>query len=536
MKRITAALLCLLILLTFSSCQKKGPSNADKTFSYQLAAEPKTLDPQIAADSSSVIAIEALFEGLVRLDTDQKPYPGVAEKWVANMDNTVFTFTLRNDAMWSDKKTPVTADDFVYAFQRALSPATGSKTNAPMLSIKNAREVNSGKLPANALGVTAKDAHTLVVQLAYSVPDFPSLTASTVFMPCNQKFFESTSGRYGLERNYLLGNGPFVIDGKYGWDHGSYLNLVRSSSYSGDKTPLPSNLKFTITNKDDAITDPVAALKSGTVDVIAVPSSATAAVTANGGTLTSYEDTTWGLCFNTQSDIMKSKNIRRAFIQSIDRASAMKHLPSGMRTSDYLVPPVTTLEGKNYRSLAGGPFYLGKDKNPEVLLAAGLTELSLTELKGLSVLCPDDPNAKLMLNDMLAAWNSNFNNYFNIEPLDTDQLAARVQSGNYQIALCPVQTEGPGPSGVLSLFKSGASGNPAHLSDPTFDTMLIKAQQQSGSAAASAYAAAEKYLNEQAVFYPLYGETHYFAAAKSVTGILFHPYGMGIDFIQAGKQ
>lgn len=140
-----------------------------------------------------------------------------------------------------------------------------------MFCIKNAKEVNSGALAPDQLGVTAKDAHTLVIKLNYSYPDFPVLTASAVFMPCNQKFFEGTSGRYGLERKYLLGNGPFEIDGKYGWEHGKYLNLVRSDTYSGNRKPLPSNIKFTIEGKNNAITDPVAALKAGTVDAIAVP-------------------------------------------------------------------------------------------------------------------------------------------------------------------------------------------------------------------------------------------------------------------------
>lgn len=539
MKRFTAVLLCLTILFalfSFSACGKKEAPNANKSIAFQLESEPKTLDPQIASDSSSILAVEALFEGLVRLDANQKPYPGVAEKWESNADHTVFTFTLRSNAKWSDKETPVTANDFVYAFQRALLPETGSKTNSSMFCMKNAKEVNSGKLPASQLGVTAKDAHTLVVQLNYSYPDFPSLTASAVFMPCNQKFFESTQGRYGLERKYLLGNGPFVIDGKYGWDHGNNLNLVRSSSYSGYRTPLPSTLKFSIANKDNAITDPVAALKSGTVDAIAVSASDAQRAKEIGCTLTSFEDTTWGLCFNTQSDVMKSKNIRKAFLQSINRTSVLKHLPEHVTAAENIIPPFTTLNGQNYRSLAGGPFYLKQLKNVSSLISAGLNELSLPELKSLSVLCPDDANVKLMLNEMLASWNSEFNNYFNINPMDEAALTSRVQSGDFQVALCPVRAESSGPLAFLSLFKSGEIQNPAKMTDATYDALLTKAQNLSGSAAAPALATAEKYLNEQAVFYPLYYEKHYYACAKGVTGIVFHPYGTGIDFIQAGKD
>jgi oligopeptide transport system substrate-binding protein len=546
-------LLCLSILFTFTACEKKAAKNADKKINYNLAAEPKTLDPQIASDNSSIIAVEALYEGLARLGSDGQPYPGVAEKWESNSDGTVFTFTLRSSAKWAnDDKTPVTAADFVYAFQRALSPATGSKTCSSMFCIKNAKEVNSGALTADQLGVTAPDEHTLVVQLNYSYPDFPFLTASAVFMPCNQKFFEGTSGRYGLERNYLLSNGPFKIDGKYGWSHGKYLNLIRSDTYSGYQKPLPSNLKFTIGSTDTNsssfsgsssgvtspdISDPVAALTTGTVDAIELPADKIDAATAAGCTLTSFQDTTWGLSFNAQSDYMKNLKIRKAFIQAFDRAAVIKHIPGNSSPAENIICPSTTFLGKNYRSLVtGSPFYLKQDKNAAALLHSGLAELSQTEMKSIDVICPDDPNAKLMLNEMIATWNAKFNDYFNMEPLDSDTLAQRVKSGSYQIALCSIRPSSDGPLPTLSLFKSGAVGNPAHLRDPAFDTMLADAQKKTGSAAVTAFASAEMYLNQQGIFYPLYYEKHYYAAAKGVTGVVFHPYGAGIDFIQAGKE
>jgi oligopeptide transport system substrate-binding protein len=537
LKRLTAGFLCLFILFSFSACGRKSPRNANKKINYFLSAEPKTLDPQIAADKSSIIAVEALFEGLVRLDENNQPYPGVAEKWVSSDNDTVFTFTLRSNAKWSDGKTPVTAHDFVYAFQRALSPQTGSTTCSRMFCIQNAKEVNDGTLSPDRLGVTAADDHTLVVRLKYSYPNFPAITASAVFMPCNQKFFQSTSGRYGLENRYLLGNGPFEIDGKYGWDHGNYLNLVRSSSYTGSIKPLPSNIKFTIANKENTISDPVAALKDGTVDAIAISSSQVETAKAAGCTITSFEDTTWGLCFNMQSDIMKNKNIRCAFLQAFDRSKILKHLPQSTNPAEDIIPPSTTLLGKNYRSLVGsGSFYLKQSSNAAALWNTGISQLSKPDVKSISILCPNDPNVKLMLNDMIAAWNTKFNNYFNMEPLDEAQLTARITSGNYQIALCPICPSSEGPLAVLSIFKSGAKENPAGLSDSTYDAMLADAEKSGGSGSAAAFAAAEKYLNELGVFYPLYYQKHYYASAKGVSGIVFHPYNTGVDFIRAGKE
>ena len=520
MKRFAAIFLCVILLFSLAACEQDEPSNANKSFQYHLAAEPETLDPQIAADESGIILIQALFEGLTRLDADGNAVPGVAESWTSNADFTQFTFQLREDAVWNDDdNTPVTADDFVYAFQRALDPATNSTTCSPMYCIQNARAVHSGELPVEQLGVSALDAHTLSVQLEYACEDFPERTASAVFMPCHKEFFLTTGGRYGLERSTLLCNGPFAIDGAYGWEHGSYINLRRSSSYSGNSKPLPSDVKFSIGNKKVDVSDPVAALTDGTVDAIAMPSDLVEEAKEAGCTVTGFEDTTWGLCFN-----------RKAFTQAFSREKVLAHLPEGATAAENIIPPDTKLFGHDYRELAGGgAFYPLQDTAAAQYLAAGIQELGLEALPKVTILCPDDPDVKLMVNEMLTEWNTQFDDYFNMEPLSDNELASRVSSGNYQIAICSITPESSGPLAVLNLFRSDNPNNPAHLRSAGFDENLANAENQSGTEAAVSCAAMERYLNEQCIFYPLFYESHYFATAPGVTGIVFHPYGGGVD-------
>lgn len=537
LKKITALFVCAAVLFTFSSCKNNRPKNADKTIKYNLTDEPKTLDPQIASDAPSVTVIQALFEGLVRLDANGGARPGVALSWSPNASDTEFTFHLRKDAKWSDKDhTPVTASDFVFAFRRALSPQTGSSTCSPMLCVKNAQKIRSGQLGADRLGVTAKDAHTLVVQLEYPSPDFPKLTAGAAFMPCNEKFFDSTSGRYGLDTKYLLGNGPFRVDGFYGWEHGKYLNLARSGAYRGEREPLPAGIDFSIGSKDTGVSDPVAALSEGTVDAIAVTEPQSEEAAREGCTLISFEDTTWGLCFNTQSPPMNNENVRKAFLQALDRAKVLAHLPKAATKADDIVLPSAILAGQNYRSKAGGSFFLRQSDGAAQTLAAGLSQLKLPELGSVSVVCQDDTNIKLMLNEMIASWNSQFHQYFNMKPVSRENLEARVKSGNFQIALYPIEPTGESPYDTLSLFAGSAGSNPAHLNDSAYDAKLGKAQRSEPGKAAGLYAEAEKYLNEKAVFYPIFHEKHYYAMAEGVTGIRFHPYGAGVDFIGAGKE
>jgi len=532
-----------MILLSCSACGKKAAKNADKTINYNLDSEPKTLDPQIVNDYSGRVAVEALYEGLARLDAKEQAYPGVAEKWEANSDYTVFTFTLRKDAKWSNSNSdksgdPVTASDFVFAFQRALSPSTKSSTCSSMFCIKNAREVNAGTVSADKLGVTAKDSHTLVVQLAYSYEGFPALTATAPFMPCNKKFFDSTSGKYGLEVKTVLGNGPFKINGSYSWEHSNYLKLVSSGTYKGYKEPLPSALNFTIgNNKDHDVSNPITALTKQTVDVIAMPAASLSDAKEIGCTVSSFEDTTWGLCFNTSNALMKSSTIRKAFLQTLDRKKVLSHLPANCKTADDIITPSTTFMSTNYRKLSGNSsLYVKADDNAVSGLSAALTSLSLDAMPSVTVLGPNDANVKLMLNEMLTSWNAKMGNYFNMKPLSQDDLSTQVSSGDYQIALCSIRPSGDGPKQLLSMFQSASASNPALLKNSNYDQLLKAAETQSGNEALSSYVAAEKYLNDQYVFYPIYYENRYYACAKGVTGIVIHPYDAGIDFIQAGKD
>ena len=164
-KRFVCLLLCLCLIGVLAGCQNSDtPQNADATFRYHLDQEPTSLDPQISSNVSTDIVIEALFEGLCRLDSNNDPYPGVALSWEHNADYTRYTFTLREDAAWSNGD-PVTAQDFVFAWQRAIDPSTGSPAATSLYSLKNARKIAAGELPATELGVTAESDTRLVVEM-----------------------------------------------------------------------------------------------------------------------------------------------------------------------------------------------------------------------------------------------------------------------------------------------------------------------------------------------------------------------------------
>ncbi len=132
----------LLALLFIAGC---GPSSPRADLVFVNGAEPETLDPAIITGQPESRVVNALFEGLTTFNAQGKPVPGVAESWTISDDKKTYTFHLRDNARWSND-TPVTAQDFVKAWQRTLTPATGALYNYQLFYVKNAEAFANGKV------------------------------------------------------------------------------------------------------------------------------------------------------------------------------------------------------------------------------------------------------------------------------------------------------------------------------------------------------------------------------------------------------
>lgn len=522
MKRIVCLLLCVLLGISAAGCGKEEDTPENKLFYCYLSAEPVSLDPQVATDESAQMVLESLFEGLVRLDENGLAEPGVAESWTAEQDSTVFTFYLRKDAKWSDG-TVVTADDFVFAMQRAVDPQTRSSSASQLFCIKNAQAINEGTLEKEQLGVEAVDKNTLRITLEYSYDDFPSQTARTVFFPCNRKFFYETGGKYGMESAYVLGNGAFALRQKSGWVHDTYLRLVRNEEYGGEHAAVPSGVLFTV----KTVTDPVGAMEEYKADVIAIAEDDVQRAEEIGLTVQKFTDTTWGLCFNTADAVFSNVSVRSALVQSLSRESLYAAVPKNCVRADNIVPPETSYMGKSYRSAAGNCTLPQADlAAARQALTQSLIDLEMDKLPSVTVFCLDDEETKIAVNAMLGQWRSSLGYYFNLEAVSQTALEKRVAAGDYQIALVPVSTSEDGPRSFLSQVVQLAQ-----YTSEEYDAIAPRLYSDTIAAAKET----ETLLLNEYVFYPLYYQSRYYAVASTVTDLVIHPFGGMIDFNGAGK-
>ena len=183
----------------------------DQTFTYSLLDEFTTADPQMVEDVSGSYFVRDLFEGLMNQDADGNLIPGVATGYTTNDAKDVYTFTLRDNARWSDGN-PVTAHDFVYSWRRLADPATASPYSwfADIMALENVGAVMSGESPPEALGVRALDNHTLEVRLTASLPYFAAMTTHASTFPSPQ-WTVRTFGDGWTKPGNIVGNGAYVL-------------------------------------------------------------------------------------------------------------------------------------------------------------------------------------------------------------------------------------------------------------------------------------------------------------------------------------
>ncbi len=173
------------------------------------SADAPTLDPVVASGTLAAPIINDLFEGLLAKDAALGLEPGCAESWTVSPDGLTYTFRLRAGLQWSDG-TPLTAEDFVYGYRRLVTPAVGSPIAGQFYLVENARDIVTGKLPPEKLGVSAPDPRTLVMRLTAPAPYFLDLVGNLIVAPAPRHVIEKHGGNW-TRPEHMVTNGAYTL-------------------------------------------------------------------------------------------------------------------------------------------------------------------------------------------------------------------------------------------------------------------------------------------------------------------------------------
>ncbi len=248
---------------TQTDTQGGGNLAADQSLTVNWGAEPPSLDPGLATDTTSSNILLNIMDPLVKLGDDLKPVPSMAESWDISDDGKTVTFHLRSDGKWTNGD-PVTANDFEYSWKRTLSPELAADYAYQFYGIVGAQEYNGCKSNCEALkakvGVKATDKSTLVVNLTSPQPWFVQQAAHHSFLAVNKKAVDQFGAKWTEAQN-IVTNGPFKLTK---WAHDSEIDIAKWDGWRD-----AASVKLTSV-KGRMITDgttAVQAFEAGEVDV-----------------------------------------------------------------------------------------------------------------------------------------------------------------------------------------------------------------------------------------------------------------------------
>ena len=228
------------------------------------AGEPVTMDPGVSYGDNELAVLFNIYDGLTGVDQRTGEVVGrVAESWTTNDDASVYTFTLKQGVTWSDG-TPITANDFVYSWQRVLDPNTLSEYTSALYPLLNGEEIANGEKDLTELGVKAIDDTTLEVTLTGPMTFFPLLAATWTFYPVPKHIIDEYGDGWTDSVYPGVSNGPFIVES---WNHDQDLTLIPNPAYTtGDAVTLT---KATFVIYDDATTQAFIAFENDELDYAA---------------------------------------------------------------------------------------------------------------------------------------------------------------------------------------------------------------------------------------------------------------------------
>lgn len=536
-KRLLSGLLAVLLLIPtlglFSGCS----SQSDLT--YDLAGEPATLDPQSANDPYAFTVINEIFEGLTKVQEDGSIGLGVAESYRVSDDQLTYTFTLRDGLHWSNGYS-CTANDFVFAFQRLLNPRTKSQTAHNFYCIKNATAVAEGTLEVDQLGVYANSDTELVIELERPNAFLLELLSTAPAMPCNEQFFNETRGEYGLKGAALISNSAYQADR---WIVGSYIKLIPNQRYYDQDQIHLNSMVFWLCYSDtpaegetqsEILTrfydgDSVAYTCSGKPDEGLFDSSYT---------LTTHDNTVWGLTFNQRStdsvkqQILNNQDFRLAIANCFDRSRYQDLLPEYLTVTDTIIPPGVSIDGSSYRDQTGDMTVYGLNSDSaKSHYQAMLNATGVQQVTGLSVLIAenDSVNNEQYFGYLSQVIQRELNLFLTVETVDQSEFDSRLANGNYDLAIVSLEADFDHPISILEDFQTGSAENNTGYSDSTLDSYLDQLYRGSDGEAGLCKLA-EQHLLDSGIFLPLYYQTSYLAVDKSVSGVFLNPQNGAVDF------
>ncbi|MGE7872571.1 peptide ABC transporter substrate-binding protein [Bacillus paramycoides] len=518
------ALVTSLFLTACTNKANKSDTEAQKqVLNLTVSEEIPSLDTAKTMDGTSAHVMQNIFEGLYVLDDQDNPIPAVAKSFERSEDGKKYTFDLRKDAKWSNGD-PVTANDFMFAWRRAVSHETASQYAYMLFYIKNAKEINKGAIPPNELGVKVVDDYTLEVELEQPTPYFLQLLALPIYLPQHESFLKEQGQNYGLEPSNLIYNGPFVLEK---WKHEQEFQLKKNNTYWDKKKVKLDEINFQIVK--DTMTA-VNLYEASNLDRVAINSQFVDKYKGKKELHMSSDPGIAMLRFNEKNKALANKKVRQSISLALNKEDFVAHfINNGAKSANGLVPEGHKNEetGKDFRKENGdiSPYDLPRAKS---IWEEAKKELGVEQVT-MEFLTFEQDNAKRMAEYIKGDLEKNLQGLtIQIKQQPFKQKLQLEQTGEYDISMVIWGPDYKDPISYLEPFTTSNPNNKMSYSNPHYDELIKKAENDfvlDQTKRWEALREAERIVLEDAAIAPLYHIGSTYVQKDYVKGIDKHQFG-----------
>ena len=506
--------------VVIAACSPDFETNVESGTRNQIlhignATEPQDLDPHIIVGAAESNIISALLEGLVDEHPDTlAPVPAVAESWHISDDLKSYTFKLRKDARWSNGD-PVTAHDFVYSWERLLTPELAADYAYQLHIVKNAEAFNKGEISDfEQVGIKALNDSTLVVELNNPTAYFLSLLTHESTFPIHRKTIEKFGGiderstLWTRPENYV-GNGPFILKE---WALNRIV-VVEKNPYYWDSQAVKLNAIYFY--PIDNTTTEERMFRSGTLHVTYLVPEEKIQVyrKKNPDLLHIYPYlSTYYYGFNVTKAPFNDLRVRRAFSMSVNRQQIVEAIMKGGQIPAYAFTPPNT---KGYYPQAKISFDIEQAR--KLMSAAGFPDgqgFPIVEL----MYNTSEGHRKIAV-AIQQMWKQALGVNVTLVNQDWKVYLSRRNKLDYQIMRAGWVGDYPDPNTFLGMFITGVGNNNTGWSNSEYDQLITLAGETVDEAKRYAiFQEAEKILMDESPIIPLYTYTTKHLISTDVKG------------------
>lgn len=531
MKRKVAVLLASTLTLStvLSGCSNSGGDSASGgsgdgvVIDVQVGPEPETIDPAKNTAADAATLINHAFEGLMKLNAEGEVVNGQVSDVKISEDKKVYTFTLRDDAKWSDGQA-VKAEDFVYSWQRLVTPETGADYNYMIDMVENATEIMEGKKDPKELGIKAVDEKTLEVTLATPTAYFLEVCAFPSTFPVRSDIVDANPDTWSTAEATYVGNGPYVLKK---WDHQAKMVYEKNENYYDVDKLGPDTINFVLMEDKNTI---LSAFKNNEIlfgDDL--PSEEIAAMKDKGLYI---EDQlgTYFLCLNVEKEGLTDKRVRQALALALDRQFIVDKVAQGgqIPADNFVGIGLSDVDVETKFHDKAEKWYDLKDYEGNIKKAQELLKEAGYEggkgLPSIEIMC--NPGHEPIMEAVQNMWKENLGVNATISSQDWNVFIDTRNKGEYQVARHGWLADYNDPISFIDMWITNGGNNDAQWSNAEYDKLVkeVKASTDQEERYAKMHEA-EKILGEEMPVIPIYYYTDLYLKSDKLEGMYTSPLG-----------